>query len=1591
MDSAVASRTVGLGRAWTVRLLVLAVVAALNALLGPASLGGPAPANAADPCAPGGNKIACENSKPGTDPAVWDAIWGAGDESIQGFSTDISVNVGQRIDFKIKTDASAYTIDIYRIGYYQGNGARKITSVTPSASLPQSQPNCISDLTTETYDCGNWAVSASWNVPSTAVSGIYIAHLKRGNGDASHITFVVRDDASTSDVIFQTSDTTWQAYNTYGGSDFYRGGANGRAYKVSYNRPVLTRGGIGGRDFFFANEYPMVRFLERNGYDVSYMAGVDSDRRGQLIKNHRVFLSVGHDEYWSGAQRANVEAARDAGVNLQFLSGNEVYWRTRYEPSMDSSHTPYRTLVTYKETWDRMKSDPAPQWTGTWRDPRYAPTSQGAGRPENALTGTMYQANYSDLPVTVSAEEGKYRLWRNTSLASLTTGQSRQLAPHTVGYESNEDIDNGHRPAGLVRLSTTVGPTPEYLRDYGNSVTPGTTTHNLTLYRATSGALVFSAGSVQWTWGLDGEHDSPFLAEPPDIRMQQAQVNLLADMNAQPSTLMGGLVTATKSTDTTGPTVTITSPAAGATIANGTQRTVNGTATDVGGGRVAGVEVSTNGGDTWHPATGTTSWSYSYVQKGMGTVAVRVRASDDSANIGSVATRNVNVSCPCSIFGAEVPPVAAADDSGAVELGLRFTPTSDGYISGVRFYKGTGNGGSHKGSLWSSSGAQLATGTFANETTTGWQTLNFTSPVPVIANQTYVASYTAPQGRYALGTDAFWAASRAAPPLTVPGGFGSAPSGVFGYAGLFPANSYQSSNYYVDVLFTTVDNSPLVTTSQWPVAGSTSVPANTTVRATFSKPITPGSATIVVKDALDQTVAGSSAYDATTRTITFTPSAPLASFVEHTATVSATDSLGQQVSAGKTWTFRTAKPPTAPGVCPCSLFDDGSQPSVLEDSDQSPVTLGVRFSSSVDGSVTAIRFFKGPNNTGSHVGTLWSANGTQLATGTFNGESTSGWQTLVLSTPVTITKNTDYIASYRAPAGRYSVTPNGFSSGSLSRSPLNVASNAGAYTYGTGFPSNTSPSNYMVDVVFEKAPAPLTVTGQSPAPGATQVGRGSQVVLEVSTPLASGYSVAVTSGGMPVPGTTTLGAGGTRLTFTPTSTLPAGATINVVASGLTSIEGATLVNQSWSFQTRSSEPAEVQNLFGSVTPANATNDDSSPVELGVEFTPTKAGQVTGIRFFKGAGNNGVHQGSLWSASGTKLAGVTFVGETDSGWQTAMLSTPVDVTAGTPYVVSYFAPQGHYATTAGFFNNQWVSGDLRSSATTNGRYRYGASGGFPQFSWNATNYFVDVLFEKTPSAVTIASRTPDAGATGVVADVLPRITFSDAITATGWSMTVKQGSTSVPGSASLSSDGTQITFDPTADLTASTTYSVEVAGVKSADGIAIATESWSFTTAASTAPVSRLLDGLTPAAHVQENDPLELGMAFSTSSAGSVTGVRFWKGPGSSGTHTGSLWNSAGTRLGTVTFANESTDGWQTAEFSSPIAVGPGQEYVVSYYSPSGDYSVTGAYFSQARTVGPLTAPAGDNGRYRYGSGGGFPTGSWNSTNYFVDVLFRQAP
>ncbi|GAA3796642.1 DUF4082 domain-containing protein [Cellulomonas soli] len=1538
------------------------------------------PAAATDPCAVGGNPIVCENSKPGADPSEWD-IDGAGDEGIQGFSTAISVNVGGTIDFKIDTAATAYTIDIYRTGWYDGLGARKIASVTPSATLPQTQPQCYTDATTELYDCGNWAVSASWHVPAAAVSGVYVAHLQDpATGDESHITFVVRNDASTSDVIFQTSDTTWQAYNAYGGSDYYQGAANGRAYKISYNRPFATRAGVEKRDFYFGNEFPMVRFLERNGYDVSYQSGLDTDARGALLLNHDVFLSVGHDEYWSGPQRANVEAARDAGVDLAFFSGNEMYWRTRWEPSVAGTATDDRTLVSYKETWSDAKIDPSTEWTGTSRDPRFASAANGGGSPENAVTGTMYMANDSDLALTVSAEEGKLRLWRGTGLDAMS-GTSTTLAAHTVGYESDEDLDNGFRPEGLIRLSTTTGAVNSYLQDFGTVVKSGTTTHHLTMYRADSGALVFSAGSIQWSWGLDAVHDGVGAAADP--RIQQATVNLLADMGAQPTTLMSTLVAATASSDTTAPVVQVTSPTAGAAVANGTSLTVSGTATDA-GGRVAGVEVSLDGGTTWHPATGTATWTYTGVLSGNGAVQVLARGIDDSANIGQAVTRSLTTACPCSIYGQSVPAVASVDDSTPVELGLTFTPQAGGFVTAIRFYKGTGNTGTHVGSLWSATGTRLATVTFTGETASGWQTAQLSSAVAVQAGTSYVVSYTAPQGRYAAQSGAFWYTGRSAPPLSVAGGFGATGAGVYAAPGQFPTLTWGASQYYVDVLFSATDSTPFAVASQWPVAGATGTPLGSVLTAQLSRAPDGGAVTMTLTAAGGAAVTGSTTYDAATRTATFVPDGSLTASTTYTATVSAT-SGGQALGGQVSWTFTTASLAQSAGASTVTLYDDSAVPGVLQDADTSAVTLGVKFSSSVAGYVTGVRFYKGPNNTGTHVGALWLAGSTTpLATATFTAESASGWQTVAFGSPVHIDKGTQYIASYRTTAGRYSATVGAFSGLGLQRPPLSTSADSGAYSYADGYPGSTSSTSYMVDVVFTRDKTALTSTSVSPAAGQTAVDVDSAVSASFNLALSDAATLSLAAGGTSVAGTLARADGGKTLTFTPTSPLPAGTLVTATASGLASANGSTAENLVWTFTTAGTGGCPCT-LFGERVPAVASANDGAKVELGVSFVPSVAGTVTGVRFYKGAANTGTHTGTLWSSTGEQLRTVTFVGETASGWQTALFSSPYAVTPGQTYVVSYLAPSGGYSATASAFAADLTVGPLTVPATGNGRYKYG--GGFPTSSWQQTNYFVDAVFETAPAAPpTVTTRTPATNATDVAVGTTVTAVLSASQSTAVPTITVQAGGATVAGQQQYVAGSRTLTFQPAAALPAGAVVSVVVA----VDGQALEGGSWSFTTTAvvpAPDPVSFWTTTDVPTYPAWDDSAaVQVGTRFSTSAAGAVTAIRFYKGATNTGTHTVKLWDASGTLLAEAPSTGETASGWQTVALASPVTLVPGTTYIAAYHSTTGRYAVTPNALATARTSGPLTT-AVPGGAYVYGTG--LPSGTSNAS-YGVDVVFAPA-
>jgi hypothetical protein len=1143
----------------------------------------PATAAAADPCGSGGNPVACENTQTGTPSSTWD-VSGSGSTTIQGFATQMSVNVGETERFKVKTTATSYRLDIYRMGYYGGNGARLIAASVNNVGR-QTQPACLSNATTGLIDCGNWAESASWTVPTSAVSGIYFAKLTRtdGTSGASHVFFVVRNDASQSKLLFQTSDTTWQAYNSYGGNSLYVGSPAGRAYKVSYNRPFGTRGS-GPEDFVFNSEYPMVRFMEANGFDVSYFSGVDTDRRGGLLLNHKAFLSVGHDEYWSGGQRTNVEAARDAGVNLAFFSGNEVFWKTRWENSIDGSGTPYRTLVTYKETHANAVIDPQdpPTWTGTWRDPRFSPPADG-GRPENRLTGTIFKVNSGTVNLQVPAADGKMRLWRGTTVATQGAGATATLGTNTVGYEWDEDTDNGFRPPGLIRLSTTQATGVQVLQDYGSTYGGGNATHSLTLYRAPSGALVFGAGTTQWSWGLDSNHDRGSGAA--SVPMKQATVNLFADMGAQPATLQSGLVAATASTDTTAPSTAIVAPVGGSSVQSGTQTTVSGTATDTGGGVVGGVEVSTDGGSTWHPASGRGTWTYAWTPGTSGTVTIMARATDDSANIGASASVTVTVtarSCPCSIWGSGATPAVAADPDGtANELGVKFRSDVAGQVTALRFYKGAGNTGSHVGHLWTSTGTQLATVNFTGETASGWQQAALSPSVTLTAGTTYVVSYSAPNGHYAEDDNYFLASATDAPPLHALKDGTDGPNGVYRTGTGFPTQVYQSANYWVDVVFSPSgpDTTPPTVTARTPAAGATGVAVGTTPTATFSESVQSGTIVMAVKDANNTNVQGAAVYDGSTQRSTFTPAAALAPNTTYTVALSGAADPSGNVMTPVSWTFTTA-----------------------------------------------------------------------------------------------------------ASAG-----------------------------------DTTAP----------------TVTVKTPAAGATGVSVGATAMATFSEPVQTVAMTVKDTVGTTVPGALAYDSSAQRETFTPAVALTANTTYTVSVSGAADPSGNVMTPTSWIFTTAAAAGACSCSIWAaSATPANPAEADTAAVEIGTKFKSDVAGTVTGVRFYKGTGNTGIHIGHLWSATGTNLGTVTFTGEGTTGWQQASFASPVAITAGTTYVVSYYAPVGRYANDSGFFATAGVDrpplhalSDGQDGA--NGVYRYGTGSGFPNLSWQSSNYWVDVVFTPAP--------------------------------------------------------------------------------------------------------------------------------------------------------------------------------------------------------------------------------------------------------------------
>jgi hypothetical protein len=484
------------------------------------SASNPAPGTAtpSQPASASANPTQIENQRAGS--VDWEITQPAIDREIEGYASRTSVDAGETIDLFVNTAAPRYTIDVFRMGWYSGLGARRLAGPIERTGTAQAMP--APDPSTGLVEC-HWRdpyALRTRDANGAWPSGVYLARLTAAAPAAearkqAFIVFVVRDDRRASAIVFQSSVTTYAAYNNWGGRSLYgfnSGGAPAR--KVSFDRPYAMKP-YGARldgagDFLRRWEYNAVRFLERDGYDVSYITDVDTHERGGALLHHRIFLVAGDDAYWSRAMREHVEAARDHGVHLAFLGAGACFWQIRFEAN--SSGDADRTIVAYKEAAGALDPlaldrDPAQHRliTGRWRD-------RPVSRPEDRLIGIMY----ADDPVNadIVVDDAAHWVFANTGL---------KRGDALIGLLGNVvDAVQRATPLNVERLAHSPYPDPRMPSRIKYA--------DMTIYRAASGAFVFATGSNQWSWGLDDYNARPTRKAQVSRAAQQMTRNVLNRM-----------------------------------------------------------------------------------------------------------------------------------------------------------------------------------------------------------------------------------------------------------------------------------------------------------------------------------------------------------------------------------------------------------------------------------------------------------------------------------------------------------------------------------------------------------------------------------------------------------------------------------------------------------------------------------------------------------------------------------------------------------------------------------------------------------------------------------------------------------------------------------------------------------------------------------------------------------------------------------------------------------------------------------------------------------------------------------------------------
>lgn len=462
-------------------------------------------------------------------------------DTISGYAGATSVTPGGQLPLYISLSKNGtYDLDVYRIGWYGGTGGHLYLAKHTLPGLNQGDyaqhhfigcTTCVTASVTHRVEA-HWKVSYTLSVPADWPTGVYLAKLTVDPHTFTYIIFVVRDDNAHAIFLADLPFNTYQAYNQWGGYSLYahddpklnsQAAFKQRAFEVSYDRPL--QGGFGTGDFL-RWDIETVRWIERNNFDVAYTTNVDLTAHPEQILNHRIYLALGHDEYWTKAMRDGIEQARNAGVSLAFLGANDSFWQARLAP--DSGGIPNHTLVCYKvwtdlnpgyptipATLDPLyKTQPA-LVTARWRD-------SVLHRPENALLGLMYIGDF-DSNMLANGHHGIYLPdWVvNSSLPPIAKGTNLVPGEHIsggiLGYEMDGVVNNGQTPADLKIIANS----PVY--SFKSLVWAKTS-----YYYAPSGAMVFDAGSMWWAFGLDNGVGGHLIKHQEQI--QSLMANIIAAM-----------------------------------------------------------------------------------------------------------------------------------------------------------------------------------------------------------------------------------------------------------------------------------------------------------------------------------------------------------------------------------------------------------------------------------------------------------------------------------------------------------------------------------------------------------------------------------------------------------------------------------------------------------------------------------------------------------------------------------------------------------------------------------------------------------------------------------------------------------------------------------------------------------------------------------------------------------------------------------------------------------------------------------------------------------------------------------------------------